>query len=407
MDAENTVKECEGDKKDGRQCNPSFPHDVEVDETRIRGDAIGNTLYSERWVIKILMKLVKHCDEEWTDDFETELCLLWDMTMERDVVNLLMEHKFLELSSQIIKTTTLPRLTEMMVGIVGNLSCVQEVRAEISRDSGMIAMLLDLLSMPDAPMLVQLTRLIQTCTWDLRKPPETGESCWLKHLCDDNKWITSLTFILTSSTNKELLTSSLALLETLCYVPCSHQLVATHIASPDVVNGVVEASKQLHQGFGKDDCDLEKAASHSIEILSCFTSFSAGRQALGKQAETMSEALHTHLMTMHVDFMTEQRVAFISAAVTVMGTVLDVCGFFDPRIFNCFLSYLVHFQDVVNPEDEDDKHADVLDNLAEYFKLVVQLADKHLLATVLQDCSAAKVQVLQDIMTDSSNKTDT
>ncbi|KAJ9584752.1 hypothetical protein L9F63_020902, partial [Diploptera punctata] len=110
MNEDSSVEKC-GKNEDGRQCNPTFPCDVEIDETRIRGDAIGDTLYSERWVIKILMKLVKHRDEEWSDDFETELCLLWDMTMDADVVNLLMDHKFLSLSSQIIKTTSIPRLT--------------------------------------------------------------------------------------------------------------------------------------------------------------------------------------------------------------------------------------------------------------------------------------------------------
>jgi hypothetical protein len=41
---------------------------------------------------------------------ETELCFLWDMTIEPDVVKLLMQHDFLDLTCQIIHDTTIPRL---------------------------------------------------------------------------------------------------------------------------------------------------------------------------------------------------------------------------------------------------------------------------------------------------------
>jgi hypothetical protein len=45
--------------EEARQCNPSLPLEMVDDASRMRGDAIGNTLYSECWVIKILMKLTK------------------------------------------------------------------------------------------------------------------------------------------------------------------------------------------------------------------------------------------------------------------------------------------------------------------------------------------------------------
>lgn len=45
--------------EESRQCNPSLPVEMEHDVSRMRGDAIGTTLYSECWVLKILMKLTK------------------------------------------------------------------------------------------------------------------------------------------------------------------------------------------------------------------------------------------------------------------------------------------------------------------------------------------------------------
>jgi hypothetical protein len=41
---------------------------------------------------------------------EKELCLLWDMTVEADVAELLMRHDFLDLASRIIHDTTIHRL---------------------------------------------------------------------------------------------------------------------------------------------------------------------------------------------------------------------------------------------------------------------------------------------------------
>ena len=41
---------------------------------------------------------------------ENELCLLWDMTVEADVAELLMQCDFLDLTSRIIHDTTIPRL---------------------------------------------------------------------------------------------------------------------------------------------------------------------------------------------------------------------------------------------------------------------------------------------------------
>lgn len=154
--------------EESRQCNPSLPIEMEHDVSRMRGDAIGTTLYSECWVLKILMKLMKFCSEDWSEDMETELCLLWDMTIEPDVVEILMQYDFLDFTSQIIHDTTIPRLMEILVGIMGNLSCVPSVRMEIAKRVNIIHMLLELLSLPDVRTLLQLMRLLQACVWDLR-----------------------------------------------------------------------------------------------------------------------------------------------------------------------------------------------------------------------------------------------
>ena len=51
MSEEGDVKSNIGEDK----CEPN----VEEDDERLKGDAIGDTLYSESWVLKTLMKLTR------------------------------------------------------------------------------------------------------------------------------------------------------------------------------------------------------------------------------------------------------------------------------------------------------------------------------------------------------------
>lgn len=56
---------------------------------------------------------------------------------------------------------------EILVGILGNLSCVASVRVQIAKQVNIIHMLLELLSLPDVPTLLQLMRLLRACVLDL------------------------------------------------------------------------------------------------------------------------------------------------------------------------------------------------------------------------------------------------
>ncbi|XP_021929302.1 uncharacterized protein LOC110834446 isoform X2 [Zootermopsis nevadensis] len=531
------------------------------DANRMRGDAIGNTLYSECWVIKILMKLTKFSSEDWSEDMETELCLLWDMTIEPDVVELLMQHNFLDLTSRIIHHTNIPRLMEILVGIIGNLTCVPRVRKEIARKVDIIRMLLELLSMPDVPTLLQLMRLLQACFWDLRNTEEntvssgpsveksvlrennsknpsiheavtkcseldinssfkvtvdeearvadvqevkragnlreeksvhrpSGEildlqncamdldlsganrctlhesshketveslvleadqvdceikdasykskdeqlqikvdvnkekaevdSVWLQELSDVNKWFPSIIFILGSSTNGELICSTLALLDTLCHVPISDGYLGRHIASPDVVLALLETLKQLHHEYRKDndfckDVKLEKAVRHWAAILSGFSSFPEGKAALCNHAEALSTSLCSHLMVDKLsDQLSEHQAEFIMLATEIMGSLLEDSGYFHPPTFNRFLSILTFLrgrstlernrcnrdggENLRNVFATWEVQQEVIGVLEKYFVAVVQRADGGALASVLQHCNKEHVAILQSVM---------
>lgn len=66
---------------------------------------------------------------------------------------------------------------EILVGILGNLSCVASVRVEIAKQVNIIHMLLELLSLPDVPTLLQLMRLLRACIMDLVYAGAKAGSC--------------------------------------------------------------------------------------------------------------------------------------------------------------------------------------------------------------------------------------
>lgn len=67
---------------------------------------------------------------------------------------------------------------EILVGILGNLSCVASVRVEIAKQVNIIHMLLELLSLPDVPTLLQLMRLLRACVMDLVYAGAKAGSCF-------------------------------------------------------------------------------------------------------------------------------------------------------------------------------------------------------------------------------------
>ncbi|KRY50154.1 Protein SAAL1, partial [Trichinella britovi] len=120
--------------------NPDIPEDTEqlcnYDDNRL-----GDTVYSRRFIHKLLFRLCEEAECEHTEDieemdkeFEKHLSDLWDMSTNEEVVNYLMEFDVLKLFSFVFESTNKPRLTEMLVGIMANMFnyCYD---AEVSRCS--------------------------------------------------------------------------------------------------------------------------------------------------------------------------------------------------------------------------------------------------------------------------------
>ncbi|KAK9498741.1 hypothetical protein O3M35_003308 [Rhynocoris fuscipes] len=279
--------------------NPTLTDDLLEEVEKMKGDAIGNTLYSERWVLKTLMQIAKYTDEDWNEEFESDLCSLWDMTLEKDVVNLLMKHDVISIINRIIGMTFIAsrsRLTEIMIGLLGNMCCVSEkVRQELSMRDETIANLLRLFEIPDAPILVQLIRLLHATAWDLLKEKDNVPS-WLEKELNNFNLCNHVTFILKSSTNDELLCGVLEFLNTLCSVTINDKDFSQYFSTPDLVKGMLETWDQLFCNWSSEDGfinkQLKKVAEQWTAILSSFTGHVSGRAALCENYKSIGDIIY-------------------------------------------------------------------------------------------------------------------
>lgn len=94
-----------------------------VTKVQLRGDCIGSTTYSERHVLKTLIKWMKQVELmqqqqeadsevklELESEFDHELSLFWDMTSEADVARYVVEKDVLQLISESLNINQCDRL---------------------------------------------------------------------------------------------------------------------------------------------------------------------------------------------------------------------------------------------------------------------------------------------------------
>nr|Q6DCP5.1 RecName: Full=Protein saal1 [Xenopus laevis]AAH77958.1 MGC80954 protein [Xenopus laevis] len=191
--------------------NPSPPSSD--DEEAPEDDSIGDTVYSKHWFFSTLTRLIEEVSggessaEQETEtavdldeELESEICKVWDMSMNQDVALFLQEFKAPEILLGIIVKSKCCRLTEICVGILGNMSCFQEPCLTISNNESLGEVALLLLSDPDPPTLLETSRLLLTC---LSQAEVAGT--WAERFRKHPSVRDNLCFIMYSSTNVDLL----------------------------------------------------------------------------------------------------------------------------------------------------------------------------------------------------------
>lgn len=239
--------------------NPSPPPETAGGDEDGDLDAIGDTVYSKHWLFSTLTRLINMVTEhlemdsegqmELSDDDEEDLCRVWDMAMDKDVAGFLQKFKATEILVGVISKSRCPRLTEICVGILGNIACFPETCLTLSQNESLGAVLLLLLGDPDPPTLLETSRLLLTCV-----SHQDVCSLWLQRIQQQASVCSNLCFIMSSSTNTDLLEKVGELVEKL--FDTDEELMKSWITAqpreeddaeshPDVVVCLLEAAKQL------------------------------------------------------------------------------------------------------------------------------------------------------------------
>lgn len=246
--------------------NPSITDDLESDIEKIKGDAIGDTLYSSRFVLNTLLKLTKFNettngnDAKLSDDeqFEKDLCYLWDMTIEKDVVHLLLEHDVLEVFAGIIRASSDERLVEILVGIIGNMCALQKTRNILCNSPPVMTPLLELISCTDSLVLMQLMRLLHTA---LVFENAGDELVWFNHFQRIEDFVERFAFILSNSMSTSLLIAAFEALNGMCNKFAVIEIMPDikdtcfrdTFVTGNLIQGIVEAFKQMLPEIDTDE----------------------------------------------------------------------------------------------------------------------------------------------------------
>nr|XP_020476580.1 protein SAAL1 isoform X1 [Monopterus albus] len=240
--------------------NPSPPPDPADREENEDLDAIGDTVYSKHWLFSTLTRLIHMVTEHTEEDCEGQiqlpeedeeaLCRIWDMAMDKDVAGFLQEFKAADILLGVIAKSRCPRLTEICVGILGNIACFPETCLTLSQNEDLGAVLLLLLGDTDPPTLLETSRLLLTCV-----SQKDVCSLWLQRIRQQTSVCSNLCFIMCSSTNTDLLEKVGELVDKL--FDLDEELMKSWITAQsskeddageshlDVASCLLEAAKQL------------------------------------------------------------------------------------------------------------------------------------------------------------------
>ncbi|XP_071512489.1 uncharacterized protein [Panulirus ornatus] len=306
--------------------NPSLPFELDEAECALlRGDAIGSTTYTHRWILNTLLTITQalpqylrnektteditsKCPEtsshnfrmgnteeelpgivetekadsilELAEDVENAACQLWDMTAEPDVVYYLLSldvMDILQLAKDIITQSRAPRLTEVVVGVVANLCCQSDGCKKVIGHQSLLNSCLTLLhTTDDVPTLVEAFRLLRLLFWHLtnRVAPQDRSQCPLILALKSHEFLKEeLVFILKNSLSEPLLSALSEFLEIFMYIWFPNDLLymAAHYSESGLVEGVVEMMrfflKQWEKSGGQE---LPKPVHQGVLILYSF-----------------------------------------------------------------------------------------------------------------------------------------
>ncbi|XP_064544225.1 uncharacterized protein LOC135432449 [Drosophila montana] len=177
---------------------------------RMRGDAVGETMYSKKFILQTLMRLSQQPAQTALGlELEDDLCKVWDMSVSPEVVALLLENDAIELIMFAISSSEDVRLYEILIGLLGNMCAQVECVEQLTAHADWIEMLLKLSTCMDTCMLLQLMRVYQYVMAHVVSGKEQLAIDWYICFAAFDSSAKNLGFILQQSVSDELLIAAL------------------------------------------------------------------------------------------------------------------------------------------------------------------------------------------------------
>uniref|UniRef100_A0A0X3PJM8 Protein SAAL1 n=1 Tax=Schistocephalus solidus TaxID=70667 RepID=A0A0X3PJM8_SCHSO len=235
--------------------NPSPPRDASETSTPPVSDNIGETAYSKMWLYSLILRVLKFLQAEPGDpdtivsdtidsELEEELCCLWDITVNRDVLPHLREFRLVPVFSGAVVRVLCPRLTEISLGILANLALDESECTQMTEEPTFIINILNLMGSTDTRILMELFRLLQAAL-----ASHSNRQAWLDAIHFTPEFFDRVTFILCSSTNAGLLVNTISAVETIVRVDDS---ISEVWCNDQLLSSILEAQKQMHWLHGDE-----------------------------------------------------------------------------------------------------------------------------------------------------------
>lgn len=305
--------------------NPSPPPEFQEDKDLLEAGVIRNTTFSKHWLFSTLMKLIEEVEKEndnkegeegqnadfsvdVDEELQTELCKLWDMSMNSEVVQFLNEFKAVEIFIGIIGKSKAPRVTEICIGILGNMACDSEVCVTMSENEKVRKMVLLLLDNSDPQTLNETTRFLYT---SLSNPAARGE--WIHAIKGAENIQEHINFIFQSSTNSDLLHNTAEFLDVLLDVD---EELCEKWATPLLIQSMLEALKQI-------GCKHSTALETYLHIFQLMSTTETGVESLVECADGLCPPLMKYLGILCEDEIVglEGREAALASALSVLNVI--------------------------------------------------------------------------------------
>ncbi|XP_047968225.1 protein saal1 isoform X2 [Salvia hispanica] len=149
-------------------------------------------------------------------------CILWDLAASEDHAQFMVQNLILEVLLASLAVSPSSRITEISLGIIGNLACHETARKCIASVNGMVGAIVEQLLIDDVPCLCEACRVLSLCL-------QGGEGIIWAEALQPEHILSRILWIAENALNPQLIERSVGLLMAILE---SQQEVATILVPP-------------------------------------------------------------------------------------------------------------------------------------------------------------------------------